>query len=122
MPGLTLAERFSEDELQARGVRKFFPMTFDEFVGLSAMTSRRGSPLTDEDVAFRVDALRVALDRFFTRGHAEIPKLLLDQMFGEVPLSDPRIQKALRSWERDGSVALRYEEHCYLIVLKRLMV
>lgn len=121
MPGLTLAERFSEEELSARGIRQFFPMSFDEFAGLSAMTSRRGTPLTDEDIAFRLDALRVTLDRFFARGHSEIPKLLLEQMLGEVPLADARIVTALRQWEKDGGISVLREEPCYLRVLRHLI-
>jgi hypothetical protein len=121
MPGLTLAEGMSEEELRAKGVRNFFPMSFDDFVGLSAITGARSAPLDDRDVAFRIDALKVALDRAFARGHAEIPRAFLDQMFGGVSLRDPRVQSVLRGWERAGVVALRDEEHCCLRVLQRLV-
>ena len=36
LPGLTLADRVSEEELRARGVKEFTPLSFEMFLGMNA--------------------------------------------------------------------------------------
>lgn len=118
--GLTLADGIPEDELLARGVRKFFPMSFDDFVGLGAMTARVSSgPLDDQDLEYRFDALQVALDRFHAHGFREIPRLFLDEMFGESIATDPRIEARLLDWEQSGAIQLERKDDAYIRILRR---
>ena len=118
--GLTLAEDMSDDELLAKGVKKFIPMSFDDFVGLGAMTSGAASaPLDDQDLEYRFDALQVALERFLAHGYRDVPKLFLDEMFGESIATDPRIDARLLEWEQSGAIQLERKDDTYIRILRR---
>src|SRR5213592_2919892 len=36
LPGLTLADRIPEEELRARGIKEFTPLSFEMFLGMNA--------------------------------------------------------------------------------------
>lgn len=120
VPGLFLAEGISDEELQARGVRKFLPMSFDDFVGLGAMTSRpNDGPLDDQDLAYRFDALQVAIDRFHAQGFSDVPKIFIEEMFGQTAWSDPRVDSRLSEWERAGVIELERMDERYIRIKRR---
>lgn len=121
-PGLFLADGIDEDELRTHGVKKFVPMAFDDFVGLSAITRRKAaSELHDQDLGFRLDALLVSLDRMRARGVVELPRLYIETIVGEQRLDDPRIEARFSEWERTGAVELLRSEECYLKLIRRLL-
>lgn len=118
--GLILADGISEEELKARGVRKFLPMSFDEFVGLGAMTSNPGDGrLDDRDLDYRFDALQVAIDRFHAQGYHDVPRLFLEEMFGVNGFRDPRVEGRLLEWERSGVIELERDADRYFRILRR---
>jgi hypothetical protein len=122
IPGLVLIDGIPEEELQRRGVRRFFPMSFDDFVGLGSATARSHPDWLDQqDLSYRFDALSVALERFFASGRTDIPRAFLEEMFGATALSDPRVQDALKRWEEAGWVRRVYGDACYLKVLRRAL-
>lgn len=122
--GLILADHFGDDELAARGVRKFIPMSFDDFLRLGAATAatEQGfTPLDDQDLEFRLDALFVSMDRLRARGTLDVTRDLIVSFFGDLqPLDDPRIVKTFSDWQDEGFVLLVGREDCYLKILKRL--
>lgn len=121
IPGLTLADDLTEDELIARGVKEFHTLTFESFIGMGAVASSATAVLLDEDITFRLDALGVGIDRFRAQGMTDIPRSLLVSVFGGlVPIDDPRVQQRFHEWERDGFVRLIGEDRCYLRVTGRL--
>lgn len=118
--GLVLAEGISEEELRAKGVRKFVPMSFDDFIGLGAMTSNvKDASLDDQDLDYRFDALQVAIDRFHAQGYHDVPKLFLEEMFGENGLRDSRVESRLQEWERSGVIELSRADERYIRILRR---
>src|SRR6266850_6569980 len=58
LPGLTLADRLSEEELRARGVKEFTPLSFEMVLGMNA-DAGPAKQLLDQDIDFRLDALQV---------------------------------------------------------------
>ncbi|HVT45204.1 MAG TPA: hypothetical protein VMT00_12540 [Thermoanaerobaculia bacterium] len=122
IPGLFLADRFSSTELLAHGVTSWVPMSFDQFLGLTArLTPQSKSPLGDEDVLFRMDALRVALDRRRSRDSADVPKAFLLQFFFEDELSDSRIESMIAEWQKSGAVEIVGRDDCYLRIRSRML-
>lgn len=120
VPGLVIADGIPEEELRARGVRRFLPMSFDDFVGLGAMTSRSSEgPLDDQDLSYRFDALQVAIDRFHAQGFSDIPKVFIEEMFGQTALSDPRVESRLSEWERAGVIDLERIDERYIRIKGR---
>jgi len=122
IPGLFLADDLDEEALRVRGVKKFVPMAFDDFVGLGAITRPPAvSELHDQDLTFRLDALLVSLDRMKARGLVELPRVYIETIVGEEGLDDPRIEARFRQWETDGAVELVGTEDCYLRLLRRIL-
>ena len=119
--GLTLADGMSDDELRARGIKEFRPMPFESFLGMGATLATAPVPaqLLDEDVAFRLDALLVGLERCRSRGQTEVPRAVLTTIFGE-SVDDPRIRRRLDEWQRAGAVEFVGTEDCYLRIRGRL--
>src|SRR5690349_5482765 len=59
IPGLTLADEMSDEELRARGIKEFHQLTFESFLELGSAAGNAATPeLLDEDIAFRLDALQ----------------------------------------------------------------
>ena len=114
LPGLTLADRFSEQELRAHGVTEFTPLAFETFLGMNA----DGGPpkqLHDQDIEFRLDALQVGMERIRSAGKREVPRALLIHFFGgEGQLNHPRVIARLAAWEDAGKVEFVGREECYL--------
>lgn len=120
VPGLTLADDLTDDQLRARGVKEFRPMPFENFLGLGAAMSS-GGELLDQDIEYRLDALFVGMERVRSKGQTDIPVALLLGFFGEDrQLTHPRVQARFREWERAGQVELVGTEECYLRITGRL--
>ncbi|HEV7921539.1 MAG TPA: hypothetical protein VGR02_12195 [Thermoanaerobaculia bacterium] len=123
IPGLTLAEHIPDEELRARGVKEFRPMSFESFLGLGAIVSTNPpvDRLLDEDVEFRLDALQVGLERIRSRGQTDVPRAVLANVFGaDQHIEHPLVQARLREWARDGAVELVGGADCYLRITGRL--
>lgn len=122
VPGLTLADDMSEDELRARGVKEFRPMPFENFLGLGSVVSGAASgELLDQDIEYRLDALLVGMERIRSRGATAVSRAVLLGFFGsEQQLGHPRVQERFRQWEEAGQVSLIGEEDCYLRITGRL--
>jgi len=118
VPGLTLADGLSDDDLRAHGVKEFSPMPFESFLGLGAALSR-GAELLEQDIDFRLDALQVGMDRSRTRGMTVIPRHVLALMLGEA-IEHPRVQARFQEWERVGAVQVLRGDDCYLRITGRL--
>jgi len=122
--GLILADHFSDDELAQRGVRKFIPMSFDDFLRLGAATAATEQGLTaldDMDLEFRLDALFVSMDRLRSRGTLDVTRDLIVSFFGETqPLDDPRVVMVFEEWQKSGYVLIVGRDDCYLKILRRL--
>lgn len=112
--GLQLADELSEEELQLRGVKEFRPLAFENFLGMGSSISATPSDLLDEDIIFRLDALRVGMERIRHSGGQEVPRSVLAGFFAEETLEDPRVQQTLRQWEASGTIELVGEDACYL--------
>lgn len=123
IPGLTLAEHIPDEELRARGVKDFRPMSFESFLGLGAIVSTAPpvDRLLDEDVEFRLDALQVGLERIRSRGQTDVPRAVLANVFGaDQHVEHPLVQARLREWAADGAVELVGRADCYLRITGRL--
>jgi hypothetical protein len=120
IPGLTLAEELPAEELARRGVKHFAPMSFESFVGMGATIAVKLDHLDDQDVAFRLDALQVGMDRFRAKGFVDLPKAVLLDIFGESDLEDPRIQTRFREWQESGAVEVIGQDDCYLRITGRM--
>ena len=122
--GLVLADQFTDEELAAKGVRRFIPMAFDDFLRLGAVTSAQeqdDKPLDDQDLEFRLDALLVGMERLRSRGSLDIGRDVLRGFFSENHvLEDPRIRARFEEWQDSGLVLVVGREDCYLKILKRL--
>ena len=116
LPGLTLADRLSEEELRARGVREFTPLSFEMFLGMNA-DAGPAKQLLDQDIDFRLDALQVGLERIRGRGQSAVPRSVLTHFFGEEHLEHPRLQKRLLEWALAGAVELVRDDDCYLRIV-----
>ena len=118
LPGLTLADHFTEEELRAKGIHDFAPLSFEMFLGMNveAGPSRQ---LLDEDIEFRLDALQVAMERIRSAGRRDVPRALLTHLFGgDGELNHPRVIARLAAWEEDGRVEFVGREECYLKIKK----
>src|SRR5688572_30649628 len=93
IPGLTLADGLSEEEIRKRGIKSFQPMPFESFLGLGSHVAESGE-LLDEDIEFRLDALMVGMERFRSRGQTDIPRTVLLGIFGDDRhLEHPSVQQ-----------------------------
>lgn len=122
VPGLTLADDLSDDEIRARGVKEFHAMPFESFLGLgAATTSTSSSELHDQDIEYRLDALLVGMERIRARGLTEVPRAILLGFFGDdTHLMHPRVQARFREWEQAGQVEVLRGDECYLRIKSRL--
>lgn len=124
VPGLTLADDLSDDEIRARGVKEFRPMPFESFLGFgsSSATSPTGE-LHDQDIDYRLDALLVGMERIRSQGQNEVPRAILLGFFGDDgQLGHPRVQARFREWETAGQVQFVGDDDCYLKIVRRLTV
>lgn len=122
VPGLTLADEMTEEELRARGVKEFRPMPFENFLGLgSAIGSGTREQLHEQDIDYRLDALLVGMERIRSRGTTAVSRAVLLGFFGDdAQLRHPRVVARFREWEAAGQVALVGNEDCYLRITGRL--
>ena len=122
VPGLTLADDLSEEEIRARGVKEFRPMPFESFLGFGAAGMGAGNDqLHEQDIDFRLDALLVGMERIRSRGQTDVPRAILLGFFGDDrQLAHPRVQARFREWESAGQVKLVGGEECYLRITGRL--
>jgi hypothetical protein len=122
IPGLTLADHLSDDEVRAHGVKEFRAMPFESFLGLGAATTSPGAhELHDQDIEYRLDALLVGMERIRNRGLTDVPRALLLGFFGDdAQLGHPSVQARFREWERAGQIEVRGSEECYLRITGRL--
>jgi hypothetical protein len=122
VPGLTLADDLSDEEIRTRGVKEFHAMPFESFLGLGAITTASAaSELLDQDIDYRLDALLVGMERIRARGLTEVPRTLLLAIFGtDTHLHHPRVQARFRQWQAAGQVDVVGEEECYFRITGRL--
>lgn len=122
VPGLTLADDMSEEEIRARGVKEFRPMPFESFLGFgSSMTPAPDGELHDQDIDYRLDALQVGMERIRSSGQTDVPRAILLGFFGnDQHLVHPRVQARFREWETAGRVRFVGNEECYLKIVGRL--
>jgi hypothetical protein len=122
IPGLTLAEDLSDEEILARGVKEFRPMPFESFLGLgAAVSSGSSADLLDEDLEYRLDALLVGMERIRSRGTTEVSKALLVGFLGdERLLENGAVQRRFGEWQAAGQISLVGSEDCYLRITGRL--
>lgn len=122
IPGLTLADEMTDDELRARGIKEFHQLTFESFLELGSVAGGAATgELLDEDIAFRLDALQVGMERFRSQGVSSVPRTFLATVFGgEQHIDDPRVQARFRAWESSGGVQLIGSDDCYLRITGRL--
>jgi hypothetical protein len=113
LSGLTLADHFSEEELRAKGIKEFTPLSFEAFLGMNA-DSGGAKHLLDQDIDFRLDALQVGMERIRGSGKREVPRALLTHFFGDGQLNHPRVIARLAAWEDAGKVEFVGREECYL--------
>lgn len=122
IPGLTLADDLTDDELRAKGVKEFHQLTFESFLEMGGLASGQpASELLDDDIDFRLDALQVGMDRFRSQGRVDVPRDFLATVFGDAKhIEHPRVQQRFRDWEAAGGVQVVGDEHCYLRITGRL--
>src|ERR1043166_1724811 len=121
IPGLTLADDLSDEELGARGIKDFHHLTFESFLELGSTVADATPELLDEDLAFRLDALQVGMERFRSQGISAVPRTFLASVFGgEQHIDDPRVQERFRTWQASGGVELVGADDCYLRITGRL--
>lgn len=122
IPGLMLADQMTDEELRARGIKEFHQLTFESFLELGSAAGGAVTPeLLDEDIAFRLDALQVGMERFRSQGVSSVPRTFLATVFGgEQHIDDPRVQARFRAWEASGGVQLIGADDCYLRITGRL--
>jgi hypothetical protein len=122
VPGLTLADHLSEEEVRARGVKEFHAMPFESFLGLGAATTNAASTeLHDQDIEYRLDALLVGMERIRAQGLTIVPRAVLLGFFGDdAHLLHPRVRARFHEWEMAGKVEVVGGEECYLRITGRL--
>lgn len=121
IPGLTLADDLTDEELRARGIKDFHQLTFESFLELGSAVGGATPVLLDEDLAFRLDALQVGMERFRSQGIHAVPRTFLASVFGgEEHIDDPRVQARFRSWQASGGIELVGADDCYLRITGRL--
>src|ERR1043165_3820225 len=122
IPGLTLADDLTDDELRARGIKEFHQLTFESFLEFGSAAGSAATPeLLDEDIAFRLDALQVGMERFRSQGVSAVPRTFLATVFGgEQHIDDPRVPARFLAWQAGGGVELVGAEDRYLRITGRL--
>jgi len=122
VPGLTLADHLSEEEVRARGVKEFHAMPFESFLGLGAATNNTApAELHDQDIEYRLDALLVGMERIRSRGLTAVPRAVLLGFFGDdAHLLHPSVQARFREWAEAGQVEVLGGDECYLRITGRL--
>ena len=121
IPGLTLADDLSDDELRARGIKEFRPLPFEHFIGMGAVGAKASDDLLDQDVDFRLDALQVGMDRFRDQGITDVPRSVLIFFFGnERQISHPHVLQRFRTWEAAGAIQVVGRDDCFLKITGRL--
>ncbi len=123
IPGLTLADQLSDAELNARGIKDFRPMSFENFLGMGATVAgaQLAQELHDQDLDFRLDALQVGMERYRSKGMTDLPRAILTEIFGGDPqLNDPRVQARFRKWQSSGAVELVGRDDCYIRITGRM--
>ena len=112
----------TDEELRARGIKEFHQLTFESFLELGSAGGGMATPeLLDEDIAFRLDALQVGMERFRSQGVSTVPRTFLATVFGgEQHIDDPRVQARFRDWQATGGVELVGADDCYLRITGRL--
>lgn len=124
IPGLMLADGMSDEELRAKGIKEFSPLDFESFLGLGAISAGPANPaleLLDEDIAFRLDALQVGIERFRSQGVSVVPRAFLASFIGgEQHIEDPRVQARFRVWQDAGGIEFVGADDCYLRITGRL--
>ncbi len=119
IPGLILADGLSPDDVTKLGVKQFVPMAFEEFLGIGSQLIPKPEKLDDKDLEFRLDHLRVAIDRLASSEVACISKEALKEIFSGVSLADTRIQARLLEWESSGNIQVLGTDECYLKIVRR---
>ena len=121
IPGLTLADDLTDEELRGRGIKEFHHLDFESFLGLGSVVTDAAPDLLDEDIAFRLDALQVGMERFRSQGISAVPRAFLASVFGgEQHVDDPRVQARFRAWQAAGGVEVVGADDCYLRIVGRL--
>ena len=119
--GLTLADDLSDEELRARGIKEFHQLDFESFLNFGTVFAGATPVLLDEDLAFRLDALQVGMERFRSQGVSDVPRTFLATVFGgEQHIDDPRVQERFRAWQAAGGVEVVGNDECYLRITGRL--
>ncbi len=121
IPGLVLADEWSEDEIRARGVKEFRPMPFENFVSLGSALTSVSDALHDQDIDYRLDALLVGMERIRSQGQTDVPRSVILGFFGDpTQLTHPRVLARFREWQSHGKVDVVGGEGCYLRIKGRL--
>jgi hypothetical protein len=123
IPGLTLADHMSDDEIRARGIREFSPLDFENFIGMGALvaTPQADGDLLAQDIEFRLDALQVGMERFRSSGMTAVPRAVIANIIGDDRhIDDPRVQQRFREWQNAGTVQVIGGDDCYLRITGRL--
>ena len=114
LSGLTLADHFSAEELRAKGINEFAPLSFEQFLGMNA-DAGGAKQLLDQDMDFRLDALQVGMERIRGSGRREVPRALVTHFIGgDGQLNHPRVIARLAAWEEAEKVEFVGREECYL--------
>ena len=118
---LTLADDLTDEELRARGIKEFHQLDFETFLNFGTVVAASTPVLLDEDLAFRLDALQVGMERFRSQGVSAVPRTFLATVFGgEQHIDDPRVQERFRAWQAAGGVEVVGDDECYLRITGRL--
>lgn len=122
IPGLTLADDMTDEEIRARGVKEFRPMPFESFLGLGAVVHRdEAGELHEQDLEYRLDALLVGMERIRARGGTVVPRSIILGFIGnDQHLVHPRVQERFAAWQQAGQVEVVGAEDCYLRITGRL--
>jgi hypothetical protein len=123
IPGLTLADHMTDEEIRARGIREFSPLDFENFIGMGALvaTPQADGDLLEQDIEFRLDALQVGMERFRSSGMTAVPRAVIANIIGDDRhIDDPRVQQRFREWQNAGTVEVVGRDDCYLRITGRL--
>jgi hypothetical protein len=123
IPGLTLADHMTDEEIRARGIKEFSPLDFESFIGMGALfaTPQTDSALLAEDIEFRLDALQVGMERYRSSGMTAVPRAVIANIIGDDRhIDDPRVQQRFREWQNAGAVQMVGTPECYLRITGRM--